>query len=565
MITQKNTLFFLFLGLFFCSCNVFQKSNSNLHHNNCAIVTGHPEATKIGAEILKKGGNAIDASLATQLALAVCFPRAGNLGGGGFMIYRNCQGTTYSLDFREKAPILSTKDMYLNEQNEIIDSLSTYGHMAIAVPGTVDGIFEAHEKFGSLTIEEIFNPAIELAETGFCITENQAKLFNYYKEDFIKYNPKNNYLIKSNNWKKGDTLIQTDLAKTLKIIRDEGKESFYNGVLTDKIINELNELSILSKDDFKKYNSVWREPIICEIENYKIISMPPPSSGGIALCQLLEMASHFNFKNAKHNKFKYIHILSEIEKLVYADRAKYLGDSDFVEVPISRLLNKDYNYSRLKYINPDSASISENINYGNLIPESEETTHFSIIDNQGNAVSVTTTLNTNFGSKVFVNDLGFLLNNEMDDFSSKPGYPNTYGLIGSEANSIASEKRMLSSMSPTIVEKKNEVYLILGSPGGSTIITSVFQTIMNNLIFNMDIQSAVDAPRFHHQWLPDKIFIEKNGFKKNTIDSLNMIGHEVKERSNMGHVNAIIISDKIETGADKRGDNLGLEFYVPTP
>ena len=477
---HKNLTFCLFLVLYL-SCGTMKKQayKEVVENNNCAIVTGHPEATKIGAEILRKGGNAIDASLATQLALAVCFPRAGNIGGGGFMIYREKSGNNYTLDFREKAPIQSSKNMYLNKSKEVIDSLSTYGHLSIAVPGTIDGIFEAHTQFGSLTINEIFNPAIQLAENGFCINEKQAELFNYYKNDFIKYNPNNNYLVKETNWNAGDTLIQKDLANTLRTIRDYGRDSFYNGLLTEKIINELGEKSILLKEDFETYQSVWREPIKCTINNYNIISMPPPSSGGVAICQLLEMANYYNFDIQKHNNVMYIHALSEMEKLVYADRAKYLGDTDFVQVPISDLLKKEYNYARFNSINFDSIYSSNNVEHGEFVlPESEETTHFSIIDNEGNAVSVTTTLNTNFGSKVFVNNLGFLLNNEMDDFSSKPGSPNTYGLIGSEANAIEPQKRMLSSMSPTIVEKNNKLFLVLGSPGGSTIITSIFQTIM---------------------------------------------------------------------------------------
>jgi len=563
---HKNLTFCLFLVLYL-SCGTMKKQayKEVVENNNCAIVTGHPEATKIGAEILRKGGNAIDASLATQLALAVCFPRAGNIGGGGFMIYREKSGNNYTLDFREKAPIQSSKNMYLNKSKEVIDSLSTYGHLSIAVPGTIDGIFEAHKQFGSLTINEIFNPAIQLAENGFCINEKQAELFNYYKNDFIKYNPNNNYLVKETNWNAGDTLIQKDLANTLRTIRDYGRDSFYNGLLTEKIINELGEKSILVKEDFETYQSVWREPIKCTINNYNIISMPPPSSGGVAICQLLEMANYYNFDIQKHNNVMYIHALSEMEKLVYADRAKYLGDTDFVQVPISDLLKKEYNYARFNSINFDSIYSSNNVEHGEFVlpPESEETTHFSIIDNEGNAVSVTTTLNTNFGSKVFVNNLGFLLNNEMDDFSSKPGSPNTYGLIGSEANAIEPQKRMLSSMSPTIVEKNNKLFLVLGSPGGSTIITSIFQTIMNIMVFNMDIQSAVDKPRFHHQWLPNHIFIEKNGFPQSTIDSLKSIGHRIKERSNIGHVNAILMNKKIKTGADKRGDNSGLELYVP--
>ena len=564
---NKNKLLIYLFFLICFSCSTLQTTKSDLKlysEKNCAIVTGHPEATKIGAEILEKGGNAIDASLATQLALAVCFPRAGNIGGGGFMVYRKSSGEKYTLDFREKAPINSSKNMYLNNENEIVDSLSTYGHLAIAIPGTIDGVFEAHEKFGSLPISEIFEPAIKLAERGFCITEKQAELFNFYKEDFDKYNPNNNYLVKKERWKVGDTLIQKDLAETLKIIKTNGRDSFYNGVLTEKIINQLEGLSIITKEDFKKYKSIWREPITCEIGDYTIIGMPPPSSGGIAICQLLEMTNYLNFEKLKHNSSEYIHLISEMEKLVFSDRAEFLGDPDFENIPILELLDKKYLKSRFENIQLNKATDSSKIKHGELLySESEETTHFSIIDNEGNAVSVTTTLNTNFGSKVFVNDLGFLLNNEMDDFSSKPGHPNTYGLIGSEANSIKPEKRMLSSMSPTIIEKENKVFLVLGSPGGSTIITSVFQTIMNTINFDMDIQSAVDAPRFHHQWLPDNIYFERNNFLKNTIDSLTELGHKIKERSSMGHVNAILMYPKIATGEDKRGDNKGFELYVP--
>ena len=510
-----------------------------------SIVTGHPEATKIGEYILSIGGNAIDASISTQLALAVCFPRAGNIGGGGFMIYRTEDGEAYSLDFREKAPLGSTKNMYLDDNGDVIDSLSTYGSLSVGVPGTISGIFDAHKKFGTLSIEQLFNPAINLAEKGFAINKRQASLLNKHKKDFIKYNPKNQYFIKNTDWKAGDTLKQKDLANTLKIIRDGGRESFYNGEITRKIIESLDNKSILNSEDFKKYQSIWREPIETKINNYKIITMPPPSSGGIALSQLLLMI--FNLEvDKKHNSVEYIHLLSELEKLVYSDRSKYLGDNDFYPVPKDSLLNTKYILSRIEKINLNKVRTSRDVGPGKFLnKESEETTHFSIVDFEGNAVSVTTTLNTNYGSKIFVNDLGFLLNNEMDDFSSKPGYPNTYGLVGSEANSIEPEKRMLSSMTPTIIEKDRKLFLVLGSPGGSTIITSVFQTILNVILFNMDIQSAVDAPRFHHQWLPDLIFLENNSFSKSTIDSLILLGHKIKERGTMGHVNAIELNDYI--------------------
>jgi len=552
-LSKKITLIIICVSIGFFLSKIWPDSNQN---KSAAIVTGHPEATKIGEFILNQGGNAIDASIATQLALAVCLPRAGNIGGGGFMIYRTKEGESYSLDFREKAPKKSTENMYLDSVGNVIDGLSTDGVLSIGVPGTISGIFDAHQKFGSLSIEQLFNPAIKLAENGFLINQRQANLLNEYKEEFVQFNSNNNYFVKDSDWKSGDRLVQKDLANTLKIIRDKKRQSFYNGEISHQIIQSLGEESILSEDDFKEYKSIWREPITTKINNYKIISMPPPSSGGVALSQLLLMYFNKNIPDLKHNSPEYIHLLSEIEKIVYADRSKYLGDSDFYNVPIDKLLNKEYIISRLKKIDISKANTSKNIHPGTLEHiESEETTHFSIVDFEGNAVSVTTTLNTNFGSKVCVDKLGFLLNNEMDDFSSKPGHPNAYGLIGSDANSIEPEKRMLSSMTPTIVEKNGELFLVLGSPGGSTIITSVFQTILNVILFKMDIQSSVNAPRFHHQWLPDLIYVEKNSFPKNTLDSLKILGHQIKERSSMGHVNAIHVDGKIHTGADKRGSN----------
>tara|TARA_Y100000994_G_C15701517_1_gene445268 strand:+ start:3798 stop:5441 length:1644 start_codon:yes stop_codon:yes gene_type:complete len=532
----------------------------NKNHNYTgAVSSGHPEATKIGIQVLENGGNAIDASIAVQLALAVCLPNAGNIGGGGFMICRMEDGQAYALDFREKAPKKAFKNMYLDDNNQIIDSLSTYGSLSVGIPGTIDGIFEAHKKLGSIDIDILFNYAIQLAEIGFPITKRQADKLNYYQQDFIKYNPKNNYL-QNDKWQEYDTLKQLDLANTLKIIRDKGCDGFYKGEVAESIIETISENGIITLEDLEDYKSIWRNPINLNFSNYKLISMPPPSSGGIALSQLIMMLSNFDIDSISHNSVDYIHLLSEIEKRVYADRSIYLGDNDYFDVPTEKLLNFDYNKKRALEINTQYATPSNQISHGQLnYKESEETTHFSIIDKDGNAVSVTTTLNTNYGSKVFVNNRGFLLNNEMDDFSSKPGEPNTYGLIGSYANEIEPEKRMLSSMTPTIIEKNNNLFLVLGSPGGSTIITSVFQTILNLILFDMDIQSAVDMPRFHHQWKPDNIYIEKELYSDSLLQILSNMGHKIITRNNIGHVNAVVYENNITSvGADKRGDNFGL-------
>ncbi len=522
-----------------------------------AVVSGHPEATQIGIHVLENGGNAIDASIAVQLALAVCLPNAGNIGGGGFMVYRTNDGKSYTLDFREKAPKKSTKDMYLNSNGDIIDSLSTYGSLSVGIPGTIDGIFNSHKRFGKMSIDTLFNYAIELARKGFPVTKKQAKALNYYQKDFIKFNPNNSYF-QSENWIEGDTLRQIDLSKTLEIIRDNGRQGFYEGEVAQSIVQTTKQDGIISLSDLKDYKSIWREPITLNFGHYKLISMPPPSSGGIALSQLFMMLSNFDLDTIQHNSTQYIHLLAEIEKRVYADRAMHLGDMDYYNVPINRLMNFEYNKNRSKNIDFNQATPSHQILNGEFLEtESEETTHFSIMDKYGNAVSVTTTLNTSYGSKVFVNSRGFLLNNEMDDFSSKPGHPNIYGLIGSKANAIEPEKRMLSSMTPTIIEKNGDLFLIVGTPGGSTIITSVFQTILNVILFNMEIQAAVDTPRFHHQWKPDNIYIEQSLSSHSLLDSLLNMGHETKIRNSIGHVNAILCNKNVYVGADKRGDNSG--------
>ena len=548
--------------LVFCIAFIFFFVGCYNNNYTGAVVSGHPEATKIGIDILEIGGNAIDAAIGVQLALAVCLPSAGNIGGGGFMVYRDKNGNHYSLDFRETAPLKSNKNMYLDSNGLVIDSLSTYGHLSIGVPGTIDGIFQAHKKFGSIHIDTLFNYAIKLASNGFPITQKQAERFNFYQTDFSKFNPQNKYLQKP-LWMGGDTLIQEDLASTLSIIKEKGRSGFYEGEIAQSLIATIQKRGIMTLEDLKNYRSVWRDPITYSFGKYQLISMPPPSSGGIAISQLLMSLANFEIDTIKHNSIEYIHLLSEIEKLVYADRAKYLGDPNYYNVPLFELTDYNYNKQRVKDIDLHQARSANSISEGSFNrKESEETTHFSILDQYGNAASVTTTLNTNYGSKVFVNERGFLLNNEMDDFSSKPGTPNTYGLIGSEANSIEPGKRMLSSMTPTIIEKKGNLFLILGSPGGSTIITSVFQTILNVIYFEMDILSAVNAPRFHHQWKPEYIFMETELYSDSINKALNKMGHNIKTRKNIGNVNAIMYqNNSVTVGADKRGDNKSQIIY----
>lgn len=528
------------------------------------VVTAHPEASKVGIEILKKGGNAIDASIAVQLALAVVYPNAGNIAGGGFMIVRTKNGKTDALDFRETAPAKASKDMYLDSAGNVIEGLSFFGGKAVGVPGTVDGLFKAHARYGKLPFNILIEPAIKLAEEGFGITLIQAKEFMEIKSDLDKYNPNNNYLSKDSNWSPAELLVQEDLAKTLKLIKDKGRDGFYKGYVAEQIVKcTQNSGGVMTLEDLAAYEAKWRTPVECKFRNLKIISMPPPSSGGVALCQLFTMLEQFNFDSIKHNSDAYIHLIAEMERRVYADRATHLGDPDFYTVPKNELMNRDYIIARMKNFNPMKATPSDSVFAGIFHKnEHEETTHFSIVDEEGNAVSVTTTLNGSYGSMVFVDDCGFLLNNEMDDFSVKPGSPNAYGLIGAEANAIAPKKRMLSSMSPTIIEKDGKLYMVIGTPGGSTIITSVFQTAVNVIIYNMGMQEAVSAPRFHHQWKPDGIFLEEEGFDETTISTLNTKGHKTKKRGPIGRVDAILIQPDgmIEGGADPRGDDCKMGY-----
>ncbi len=553
----------MFLLSFTISCSTNTEQETGQIAKNGMVVSAHLEASKIGVEILKQGGSAIDAAIAVEFALAVCYPAAGNIGGGGFMLIRQSDGNVSTLDYREKAPQLAQRDMYLDSIGEIIPYKSLYSSQAVGVPGTVDGMIKAHEKFGTLDFSELIQPAINLAKNGFRITAKQAESFNYIQELLEKYNTYKTTFQKDTAWKENDVLVQKYLAKTLELIRDKGREGFYAGATADKIVSEMQKSDgLISHNDLKNYSSVWRKPIMTDYKAYKTFSMAPPSSGGIALSQLLGMVENFDVSKMGFHSAESIHLFTEAERRVYADRAEFLGDPDFTFVPAEGLLQKQYIEYRMQDFDPKKASESININHGQAFSESEETTHYSIVDKWRNAVSATTTLNRSYGSKIIVEGAGFFLNNEMDDFSAKPGIPNSYGLVGGEANSIEANKRMLSSMTPTILEKDNELFMVLGSPGGSTIITSVFQTIMNVAEFEMTMQEAVSAKRFHHQWLPDVIYFEEGAIDSSRIFHLEKMQHKLQKRLPIGRVDAILVlpDNNLEGGADPRGDDVAVGY-----
>jgi gamma-glutamyltranspeptidase/glutathione hydrolase len=558
-----SLIFIIFSLLFSCKRNHSRTASiKGFTADSAMIVSAREEASRAGLNILRKGGNAFDAMIATDLALSVVYPYAGNIGGGGFMIYRTTTGQTGALDYREKAPLAATRDMYLDSLENIRPQSSTLGSLAIGVPGTIAGLFAVYDKFGSLPFEELIQPAIDLAEKGFIITRKQAGKLNQYRSLFQKANPGDSIFF-DRNWKTGDTCRNTVYAKTLKRIRDNGRAEFYGGKTGEKMIKRIRSLGgIMSLEDLLKYKVAWRKPITFDFKEYSIHSMSLPSSGGICMAQILKSIEDYPLEKLPHNHTKYIQLLTEAERRAYADRAYFLGDPDFISVPVDTLISKEYLRHRMSDFHWDKAGSSENVAHGDIqftLVESMETTHYSIVDSFGNAVAVTTTLNGAYGSKVYVPDAGFFLNNEMDDFSIKPGYPNSYGLVGAEANAIAPEKRMLSSMSPTIVEKKGELFMVLGSPGGSTIITSVLQNILNVGIYGMGMQESVSQSRFHHQWLPDYILLEPGGFSKEVKDSLISLGYNIKEKNStvIGKVDAILKlpNGKLEGGADPRGDD----------
>jgi gamma-glutamyltranspeptidase / glutathione hydrolase len=523
------------------------------------VVSAHPESSRIGVMILQKGGNAVDAAVATEFALAVCYPEAGNIGGGGFMLIRTNDGKSEVIDYREKAPLLASHNMFLDKQGNVTAGLSTDTHLASGVPGTVDGMINAHSKFGKLPFREVIQPAIDLAEKGFPLTTMQAEDLNSYGSQFKERNSVEPAFVQDSPWKGGDILVQHALAETLKRIRDYGREGFYGGTTARYIVNEMKRGNgIITEQDLKEYRSVSRVPLTADYKGYKIITVPPPSSGGIILIQLLKMTEPYPLVEWGFHSSKTIHIMAEAERRAFADRSEYPGDPGFVEIPVGQLTSLKYLINRMSSFDENRASSSVVVQPGS--PKqyiSEETTHYSVADAQGNSVSATTTLNGSFGNCIVADSAGFLLNNQMDDFSIKPGFPNMYGLPGGEANSIQPAKRMLSSMTPSIIEKEGRPFLIIGTPGGSTIPTSVFQVLVNVIDFRMKIQDAIDAGRFHHQWLPDCISFEKDAIDSITAGKLIEMGHVLKPRSSIGRVNAIMIlqDGKKAGGADKRGNN----------
>jgi gamma-glutamyltranspeptidase/glutathione hydrolase len=558
---MKTTFpFFLLLMLTLTACRQEPTSiyaQKGVVTESAMVVSAHPLATEIGVEVMRKGGNAIDAMVAVHTALAVTTPRAGNIGGGGFMVMRENSGKAYSLDFREMAPSRADKDMYLDRDGNPIDSLSQYGHKAVGVPGAVAGMVAAHDSLGKLPWAELIQPAIDLAYQGFPLSEKEAQNLNKKTDALRRFSTMPHQFMAKKEWASGDTLRQPELARTLERIRDQKRKGFYEGETARLILAEMKRGGgLINPLDLTNYQVVWREAIRGNYKGYGVIGMPPPSSGGIALMQLLEMVEPHPLSTYGWQSAESAHLIIEAERRVYADRSQHLGDMDYFQVPISQLLDSSYIQGRMASFDPNRATPSDQIQPGEInFLESEETTHFSIVDASGNAVAVTTTLNGSYGSCVVVGGAGFVLNNEMDDFSVKPGFPNAYGLVGAEANAIQAGKRMLSSMSPTIIEKNNDLFMVLGTPGGATIITSVFQTILNVIEFDMSMQGAVSAPRFHHQWLPDRVDYE-NGALEMALAPLIAKGHIMEEHKPIGNVQAILklSGGKLEGGADPRYD-----------
>ena len=538
---------------------------------NGMVATAHPEASRVGLEILRAGGNAVDAAVAVQFALAVVYPGAGNLGGGGFMVYRDKTGAAHTLDFREKAPAKATPTMYLDSAGNVRPGgLSISGHLASGVPGSVDGMVQAHGRFGNLPWQQVLQPAIDLAKRGFPLTERDARGLNGIRSDLLKINPNKTYFLNGSatdttRWAKGQTLVQADLSQTLRRIQEQGRDGFYAGETARMLAAEMQKNGgIITEKDLADYQSVWRDPIKASYKDLNIITMAPTSSGGVALVQLMRFVEPFPLRQWGWNRDSTVQVMIEAERRVYADRAKFLGDPDFVKVPVAELTSYPYLKTRWNTFDWNKATDSRTVR-GGSIPgyESLETTHFSVVDHEGNAVSITTTLNGGYGSRVVVDGAGFFMNNEMDDFSIKPGTPNMYGLVGSAANAIAPGKRMLSSMTPSIIEKGGKLYMVVGTPGGSTIMTSVFQTVLNVVEHGMTMQQSVNALKFHHQWLPDKTIFETGAFSEKTQQVLQSRGYILEKLTNtLGRMDCILVrpDGSFEGASDPRADNTAMGY-----
>lgn len=571
---MKNLFFPFCIFLSILSCHTPQKTaQSNIDPyqytitkkvvaTNGAVVSAHPLASKVGVFILQKGGNAVDAAIATQLALAVVYPNAGNLGGGGFMIAQLANGKTLALDYRETAPAAAHRDMYLDASGAVIEGKSVNGHLSSGVPGTVAGLFQSAQ-YAKLPFKILIQPAIELAEGGFVITEREANSLNSIQADLKQYNTATPAFVKGKPWKRGDTLVQKDLANTLKRIRDKGAAGFYEGETAQLIVAEMQRgKGLITYEDLKKYGAKWRTPHTFGYKGYTVVSMPMPSSGGTLIHQMLKMVEDKPLAQYGFLSPDAVQLMAEVERRAYADRAEYMGDADFYKVPHATLTNDAYIKSRMNDYVAGKAGNSQMIKPGKIpLKESEQTTHLSVIDAQGNAVSVTTTLNNSYGSKTVVGGAGFFLNDEMDDFSAKPGVPNIYGAVGGEANAIAPGKRMLSSMTPTIVLQNGKPYLVVGTPGGTTIPTSVFQTVVNIIDFGLSTEDAVNKPKFHHQWLPDELYVEPD-FPQDVKARLQSMGYKINVRGRIGRTEVIkVLPDgRFEAVADSRGDD-GAEGY----
>lgn len=568
---MKKNVVVSFLFVLLASCAQTQKNKSSLGDinpyqyssakkvivENGAVVSAHPLASKIGIAVLKMGGNAVDAAIATQLALAVVYPNAGNIGGGGFLVGRLSNGELISIDYREKAPENASRDMYVDKDGTARTDKSQNGHLAGGVPGTVSGLFTSHQ-YAKLPFSKLIQPAIELAEKGFAISAIEARSFNNLQDALKKYNTVMPVFVKATSWKEGDTLVQKDLANTLKRIRDYGAAGFYEGETARLITEEMKRGNgIITKDDLKNYKAKSRTPHIFDYKGYKIIGMPMPSSGGLLIHQMMKMIENRNISSMGFHSVQVVQLMTEVERRAYADRAEYMGDADFYKVPVDMLCNDVYLQERMKNYDPEKATPSAEVKPGVLLnAESEETTHLSVIDKDGNMIAVTTTLNGSYGSRTVIGGAGFFLNNEMDDFSIKPGIPNMYGALGGEANAIIPGKRMLSSMTPTLVLKDNKPFIVVGTPGGTTIPTQIFQTLVNILEFNMSTEDAVYKPKFHHQWLPDRIDVEK-GFPESVKAALQKMGYTINERGSIGRTEIIKVmpDGKFEAVADRRGED----------